>query len=48
MVKEIEVYQFNNISPHFLFRSYVAIWFAMVDHYLCQSELGLWIVVHYK
>jgi hypothetical protein len=42
MVKEMEVYQFNNISPPpplFIFASYVPIWFPIVHHHLCQSQI---------
>jgi hypothetical protein len=41
MVKEMEVYQFNNIAPPpplFLFASYVPIWFPIVHRYLSQSQ----------
>jgi len=41
MLKEMEVYQFNNTTFLFtlpiLFPSYVFIWFQIVHHYLCPS-----------
>jgi hypothetical protein len=52
----MEVYQFNNISPPhplFLFASYVPIWFPIVHHYLCQSQILIYghdkghVIVHF-
>ncbi len=44
MVKEVEVYQFNNIlhlSPPFLFHSFVPKWFPTIHHYYVNFNLRI-------